>query len=953
MKQKAYNATAFACRAQFLALLFTMIFGVGKPTEACAQQRIALPKGTIEGTLSNGLRYMVLPNALPKHDVEVRLVMRVGSLMEDDCQKGAAHFLEHCAFNGTRHFPERAMIDFFERQGMKFGRDINAFTGFDRTLYWLSLPVDNDCDAVLDSTLLAVADWLDGITFKPERVRKERGVIAEELRAYTTNDDFYDLKIGRGRHAHRMPLGSEADIEAIDSNTLQTFYRQWYVPQLATVVVVGNVRPDSVVQLLSRRLGNIAPRTPKKQALYPLNYSHGTHWMMLQDSLRRDFRLEMIVPHSTIIENNVDAAVRKQRLAMLVTALNHRLQATAAGADASDNWYLADKSHFVLSFSAPTRHALLAQISATAKQIKAVLQRGFCTGEMQMALEARLQQLVPDTTQRLSADICDDFADYILMGDRALSSTDDVEMVRHALKKTTSPQLQALLSPIIDALGHTLLLAYTHPSATAAAPMSPKMVRQAWQKGSSQKAKPYVFEHTKTTERTQPIPPCLSQQHDYKPEMVAKTDTFADLQLTRLQLHNGVTLLVRPTLEADTTLYLAAIGRGGTADLNEKSSKAYHDAVSYVDANALECIAADTLLTLMSQQNLSMAVGEDHYWHQVLASAPVKNAALLFNLVYQKMCFPGINKAEFEEARLAESRQTGSQTLLERLMQHDADRMVAAHIDSVVGNAPTISHPKLTPEDVLALSIDTLTQYYKHLFANPEGLTLILTGNFCAAKVIPLAVACFASMPTLHHALPLNNKPFTPPQETQAATFNDNATNRTVINIVFAGSYQPALRHTLQLKLVRDVLQQRLLAVLREGENIVYSPYADLYYNGVPQRKYHLLLTLSVKSSNRQKAESLVADIIRQLQSQPVERAELEKLKRSFVVTKRKVLSDKAPAEWKTALIDLVRNGESLEQFEHYAQCLQSITPEDLRQAFVRYLHWDNKITVYKSSQHE
>ena len=106
MKQKAYNATTFACRAQFLALLFTLIFGVGKPTEACAQQRIALPKGTIEGTLSNGLRYMVLPNALPKHDVEVRLVMRVGSLMEDDCQKGAAHFLEHCAFNGTRHFPK-------------------------------------------------------------------------------------------------------------------------------------------------------------------------------------------------------------------------------------------------------------------------------------------------------------------------------------------------------------------------------------------------------------------------------------------------------------------------------------------------------------------------------------------------------------------------------------------------------------------------------------------------------------------------------------------------------------------------------------------------------------------------------------------------------------------------------------------------------------------------------
>ena len=131
---------------------------------------ISLPVGTVEGRLENGLRYLILPNAAPKHNVEVRLVMRVGSLMENERQKGAAHFLEHSAFIGTQHFPGRSMVDYFERLGMKFGRDINAFTGFDRTIYWLSVPLEKTDDGVLDTTFLAIKDWLCGIAFEPERV---------------------------------------------------------------------------------------------------------------------------------------------------------------------------------------------------------------------------------------------------------------------------------------------------------------------------------------------------------------------------------------------------------------------------------------------------------------------------------------------------------------------------------------------------------------------------------------------------------------------------------------------------------------------------------------------------------------------------------------------------------------------------------------------------------------
>lgn len=131
-------------------ILLAFIFGLLSSGHTSAQSSrsgcstISLPKGSVEGRLSNGLRYIIQPNALPRHSVEVRMIMSVGSLQEENNQRGCAHFLEHCAFIGTKHFPKRALVDYFEGQGMKFGRDINAFTGFDRTIYCLSLPYYSD-----------------------------------------------------------------------------------------------------------------------------------------------------------------------------------------------------------------------------------------------------------------------------------------------------------------------------------------------------------------------------------------------------------------------------------------------------------------------------------------------------------------------------------------------------------------------------------------------------------------------------------------------------------------------------------------------------------------------------------------------------------------------------------------------------------------------------------------
>ena len=914
---------------------------------------ITLPKGTIEGQFDNGLRYIIVPNGLPKHSIEVRLVMNVGSLQEENDQCGGAHFLEHSAFIGTKHFPKRALIDYFERQGMKFGRDINAFTGFDRTIYWLSLPHHSAHDSVLDSTFLVLRDWLCAISFDSDRVRKERGVIIEELRSYQQNDDFYALKIGHGRYAERLPLGTSSDINRIDSRRLRAYYERWYTPSHATVLVIGQVKVEEVIAKLRETVG-IIPRKSGEGTVrcVPLTYAWGASWMQITDSLQRESKLELIIPHTTFAGKTLQDAVDKQRMRMLVQCLSNRLAGDSVRGDVSNNWYLADKDHFVVALRGASANHLAQQLAGVGNECRRLLQLPLDANELQRLIDTRLAQLQPDTTQHLSADLCDDFIDYITAGDRPLRDANDVEWVRKQVAATTSWQLQTLLKRLLRAMKRSRLYAYTIATGGQNDTLlTAQRADEAWEQGWRRPIVPYIDRHIVVENDTVALPLCLKTPAKVKPGSVKSQHRWPELGLNDVQLTNGIRLLVRPTMDEDHTLFLAAVGRGGTADLPPAALLKYHDAVSYVDMGGLAKVTSDTLLSVMTQEQLSMTVGEDAFWHQLLASSPAKKATELFNLVYEKLCFPGINRQDFSECVANEQANAGKTTLLDRLLSHDADRLMTNTIDSLVGDGGAMNKDCAMKAALEILNIDTLTHYYKRLFANPSQLTIILTGNFDEADVTAKAIATFSQMVPQAEPLPRKEEPFRRENKVFVKGFEGGNDHQTVAHYVFAGNYKPSLQASLTMKLMRDVLQDRVLQVLRERENIVYSPYVDMYYSGIPQQKYHFMVTLSLKDENRKRAEELLKGMLDELKTQPVCTAELEKLKRSFLVTKDKILNDKAPAEWKTTLMSLVKNGESLSDFNDYSACLGSITPEMVREMASSMLDWNRRIVVYKSQK--
>lgn len=929
-------------------LLFAMLSSLGLTAMANKDTQINLPRGTVEGFLDNGLHYIIMPNALPRHGVEMRLVMRVGSLQESDQQKGGAHFLEHMAFAGTTHYPHNAWVDYFECLGMKYGRDINAFTGFDRTIYWLSLPVADFGSQVMDSTLLAVRDILDGITFDAKSIEKERGVIREELRGYSTGDEFYGLKIGTGRYVQRMPLGSEHDIDTVSRNQLLDFYSKWYLPKNACLVVVGNVDAQDVQNRIRTIFGDVAYGHPVGIEKHSLLYKKGVTLHEVMDTVGTTSKLEFIIPHHGVVANTIASTVLKEQYRLLVTALAKRMAAQGVRCDINDAWYLADQNHFSMTVEGKGKQELQDHAMKALGILSHVASKGFVAEELADDLQDKLAKMRVDTIGFQSSKWCDDFVDYVISGDRYVSWNEDMAKVKEQVSQTTNAQLQKLLGEILDEAKRTLLVAYQNNGGKSDS-FSEKELEKLWKQGMKIRLPKYEY-HRKAMEEPSRvvIPQCLSAIHADASSAVAKKQHYADIGVTEYTLANGLKIVLRPTTDKDSTVFLAMLGRGGLGDLDKKDYPFLRDAASYVDMGGLAHVSSDSLAEVMQSEDLSMSIGIDEYWHQVLASAPTAKVQELANMVYEKITAPGKAYKDFEEVRDSEKENFGNESLLDRLLKRDTDRMLSRKVDSLVCNIPANSGVEMKKEDLDKLSLDSMTDYYTNLFGNPRQTTLILTGNFNIEEVCQIMVNTFARLQHTSQMTDYEDKPSKMPTTRYREGFESDVESQTVLNYIYPGNYQPSLRQSLLLKLMRDVMQNRLLEVLREKLNIVYSPYADLYYSGKPQAKYYFWLTVAVKNENRDKANEALKEIIADLQKNPISERELSKLKMSFLVTKRKALSDDAPSEWKNVLTSLVHNGESLVDYDNYTKCLQGITPEDVRQGFEKYVCSERMALLYK-----
>ena len=274
---------------------------------AIAQQNPPQPMDPAvrHGVLDNGLTYYIRHNKLPENRADFYIAQKVGSMLEEDSQAGLAHFLEHMAFNGTTNFPKKEMLNFLEENGVKFGENVNAYTSFDETVYYLSnVPVMRE--GMVDSSLLILHDWANEIALEGEEIESERGVIREEWRTRGGAqsrlwEKMLPVMYKDSKYANRLPIGSIDVINNFEHQEIRDYYEKWYRPDLQGIIIVGDIDVDKVEEKVKTLFSKIEmPVDAAERVYYPVPDNEETIVSIATDKEATNTSLMLFYKHEPL-----------------------------------------------------------------------------------------------------------------------------------------------------------------------------------------------------------------------------------------------------------------------------------------------------------------------------------------------------------------------------------------------------------------------------------------------------------------------------------------------------------------------------------------------------------------------------------------------------------------------------------------------------------------------------
>lgn len=373
---------------------------------AAAQAPAAMPAMPTDpevkiGKLSNGLTYYIRHNEMPKGQADFYIAQKVGSILEEDNQRGLAHFLEHMCFNGTTHFPGKNLINWLESVGVKFGANLNAYTSVDQTVYNISnVPVARE--GVQDSCLLILHDWANDLLLLPEEIDAERAVIHEEWRRSNVGqmrilEKLLPVMYPGDRYGYRLPIGIMSVVDSFPHQALRDYYEKWYRPDQQGIIVVGDIDVARIENKIKEMFSDIEmPENVAERVYYPVSDNKGTIYAIGHDPEQTNTIVSLMFKRDVMpdsLKNTVAYYVNDYVNSMIAQMLNDRLNEISSKPDAPFAYAGVSFGEF---FLAKTKDAFDVQVlckdtntppalAAAYREVLRAVRGGFTVGEFERA----------------------------------------------------------------------------------------------------------------------------------------------------------------------------------------------------------------------------------------------------------------------------------------------------------------------------------------------------------------------------------------------------------------------------------------------------------------------------------------------------------------------------------------------------------------------------------------
>ena len=693
------------------------------------------------GTLPNGLKYFIRHNPRPEKRVELRLAVKAGSLEEADDQLGLAHFIEHMAFNGSEHFKPGELISYFETFGAQLGPHVNASTSFDETIYMLQLPTDNV--DVVSKGLTAMADFAGGLSFIPQEVEKERGVVIEEWRGglgagSRIRDKQFPVLFYQSRYADRLPIGKPEIIRGAPVERLRAFYDTWYRPERMAVVVVGDVDavqietairstfgpvadraaaaplPSNAIPLPKEMLVNVSADPELTSSSVQLIHKRPKEGERLVGDYRRDLVERLF---SDMFDDRFSELARKPDAKFLGAGVG----GGALGPTAN-----------IFSLSARVKDGGLADgLSALAIESKRVREFGFTAPELDRAkrsMMASYDRAFSERDKSESGQFAREYVSYFLDEEPSPGLEYEYGLVQSVLPGITLDDVASMARARL-ADDSVVVLATSPQKPTIQLP--PDVDLRAALSSADRVAVTPWSETTITRELVEKKP---------EPAAVTSRRELKDLGVTIVRFANGVEAWLKPTDFKNDQVLFTMYARGGLSLAPPSDYVNASFATRYVGLSGYGGLKPLDLDKLLAGKIASAGPFVSLSTHGINGSAAPAELETALQLLYQEFSAPNDDPDAFAlmkrqlDAALANRGQSPGQVFGERVEQVNTSNHYTAQ--------------PLTLDTVAGLDRSKMFGFYRSRFANAADFTLFMVGALNVDQTIPLLARYVGSLPS-------------------------------------------------------------------------------------------------------------------------------------------------------------------------------------------------------------
>ena len=869
-KTEKYILKTIKMKKMLLSALALLAWGFTSDVQAQteASQTLPMDKEIRQGVLSNGLKYYIRHNEKPKGMAEFYIVHDVGAIQEDDNQQGLAHFLEHMAFNGTKNYPGKSMIEYLEKVGVKFGANLNAFTSWDLTQYYMTdVPVARE--GVVDSTLMVLHDWSHFINLDPKEIDSERGVIQEELRTRDGASWRAQIKmlkaLGKGTlYAERNLIGYLDGLAGFTYDDLRQFYDKWYRPDYQAIVVVGDIDVDKIEQKIATIMADIpapaADAAKKDVIVIPDNdepiVSINVDPEMQQSNLMMFYKSQAMPKQ---MKNTITYEMISILKSYISSMINERLSDIARKPNAPfiSAGFSPASSFGICSTLEVTSGQVLTQDGKLMDGYKALLvemermrRYGFTESEYERAknnMNSALDNQYQSRDDREHSHFAERCIDNFREGTPLYDIETEYQLDKQLVEAITLESINQAIKQMYDPLKNLVIVVNSPKKDGVAVPTEAELVEAL---KAAVAAEVEAFKDNVVKE------PLIQDESKLKGSPVKKEAFNEAMGTTEWTLANGVKVVIKQTPYEADAIYLEAVSDGGAAIFADEDYYSAQMLGSVMSMSGISKFSASDLRKQLSGKQAQAGASAGAYLHAVEGSAALKDVETMFQLMYLNFTAPRFSEDDF-------------QTLMNRYNAMLANQMTNPDFIFSQQLQKTLygdnyRRQQLTPELLGAIKLERMADIHSRLFGNAKDFRFTIYGNMSPEELKPLVEKYVGSLPV---AKKVTNK-FTDDKVREVKGVENDFTAKmeqpkVSVFVGFSGDYKYDVKNSVTLTYLSQALSNRYLKSIREEKGGTYGVSVRGSHYTRPAQSFLMQISFD---TNEQMADELTSIVLAEIE---------------------------------------------------------------------------------------